>query len=204
MSLVNEIQAARFNDLLHKLLGMKEGAPSPQISPEIQPVIVLENDRPEYDFLRNVRRGASAGSTSSSAAAKFQQLSVVNPAGSGVIAVVTDINVMNSAHAPLVDVRLGCTVGAATGGTSRNLDLRFGNQALATSVFVEEVAAITGVVAYRARGPANASLFIPLTIVLGPGNSVFFVDITASAAAGEINQLNVAIRERAIEPSETR
>lgn len=204
MALANEVLVGRPNAVLHKLYSMKEGAPSPQLSPEIQPVIVLEADRPEWAFLGGVRRGAATASFSSSAAAKYCQLSVVNPVNSGIIAIVTYASLMNSAHVPTLECRIGCTVGAATPAAARALDLRFGNQSLACNVFVEEVAAVTGTVAYRVRGPANTTLYFPLTIILGPGNSIFFIDTVASAAAAEINQLSVAIEERPLEPSETR
>lgn len=204
MALANEILVGRFSGILHKLLNMKEGAPSPQLSPEIMPVIALEMDRPEYDFLGGTRRGAASGSAQSSAAAKYQQMSVVNPVGSGVLAVVDAIVFANTARAVVCDVRLGCAVGAAVAGTSRNTDLRYGSQALACNVFSEEVAALTGVVCYRLRGAQNTTLPVGLTFVLGPGNSVFFTDIGASAGAGEIIQLSAAIRERPLESSETR
>ena len=51
MARFNEIQVGRFNAVLHKLLDMKEGAPAPQLSGDVIPTLVLENDRPEWIFL---------------------------------------------------------------------------------------------------------------------------------------------------------
>lgn len=87
MALANEILSPGFNSILHKLLNMKEGAPSPQLSPEIMAAIVLEADRPEYAFLSGGR--LCAGFVSSAAAAGLRSACILrNSVGSNVLAVV--------------------------------------------------------------------------------------------------------------------
>jgi hypothetical protein len=55
MAIYNEIQTGQLSDILTRRLGMKEGSPAPSLQPEIHPAIVLENDRPEWQFLAGGR-----------------------------------------------------------------------------------------------------------------------------------------------------
>lgn len=205
MALANEILVGRFSGILHKLLSMKEGAPSPQLSPEIMPVIALEVDRPEYDFLAGVRRGSSAASYQSSAAGKFGQFSIRNPSGSGLLAVISNIAVSNNTRIGNFEIRQGSTDAAPVIGTSRTLDLRLPGQTLATNIWVEEVAVLTGTLQYRFRPSAiSASGILPILAILPPGTNLYVVDSVQSAGASEIIQVSAMIVERPLEPSETR
>jgi hypothetical protein len=51
MALANEILAVRFNQGLFKLLGMKEGAPAPQLSTDVQAVLDITGPRTELERL---------------------------------------------------------------------------------------------------------------------------------------------------------
>jgi len=48
---MNDIQIGRLSGMLHKLLGITEGAPVPTLAPELIATIPLEVDRPEWAFL---------------------------------------------------------------------------------------------------------------------------------------------------------
>jgi len=86
---VSKIETGRFSDLLRRYLGMKGvSVVSSELSPELSPILVLESERPEWEFLKNEKLMASV----------FAQGGVVgqntlyrlrNPAGSGVVAVIT-------------------------------------------------------------------------------------------------------------------
>lgn len=90
MASVNEIQIGRWSGILHKLLSMKEGAPSPVLAPEITPGIILENDRPEWRFLGG-DNAAIFYQELGGVAGQSQFAQVVNPITSGVIAIVEQI-----------------------------------------------------------------------------------------------------------------
>lgn len=52
MAQFNEIDEGGLNQLLVRRLGMKTGSPAPTIAPELMPNITLENDRPEWGYLK--------------------------------------------------------------------------------------------------------------------------------------------------------
>lgn len=87
MALFNEIQVGRFNAILHKLLDIKEGAPSPQLSGDISPTIVLEHERPEWKFLGGERNCRGGLWRAAGGAGTYNKQGLFNPVGSGVIAV---------------------------------------------------------------------------------------------------------------------
>jgi hypothetical protein len=138
-----DIQVKRFNAILGRLLGMAGVEdPAGALSPEISPVLVLENDRPEWLFLSN-QFPMAAGGVETASVANPTFFRIRNPVGSGIIAVIEAVNLsasiiitdgvaqlgtqtvdMGGAMAPLVrDNRYGqivgsCTVSESNGGGS--------------------------------------------------------------------------------------
>jgi len=63
---------------------------SAELSPEVSPVFILEAERPEWEFLKGEKLMASVFSVTGVAAVN-SAYRLVNPATSGVIAIITDI-----------------------------------------------------------------------------------------------------------------
>jgi len=88
----NEIQVGRFNAILHKVLGMGDGAPAPVLATEIFPTIQLEGDRPEWAFLGGVRN-CSGYFVSVGQAGVFSHVGIRNPTASSVGITVRTVHV---------------------------------------------------------------------------------------------------------------
>ena len=109
--MINEIQVGGYNGLLNKLLSMKEGAPAPTLAPEILAGFILENDRPEWAFLKGERlMGLVATQTT---VADQRVLALCNPVGSGLLVVVDQANCMLDDAGNAVERILWC-VGNST------------------------------------------------------------------------------------------
>lgn len=100
---MQEIFAPGFGQVLEKRLGMKPGStsPAPILTPEITPVLALENDRPEWAFLAgehllavHVARDLS-GTTPDAA-----WLTLRNPLGSGVLLVIERVRIVCQGGSP--------------------------------------------------------------------------------------------------------
>ena len=119
----NEIQGGRLNSILHKLLNMAEGSPSPTLATDVFPMLALEVDRPEWHFLGGERLGWARwylGGT----AAQYSHVGLRNPAGSGVLLVVDRIVVSVAAGNPVqLGLRTVAAVDVVSSGLSR--DTRF-------------------------------------------------------------------------------
>lgn len=87
-----KIEIGRFSDLLRRLLSMSGvSTVASELAPEISPVFVLEQERPEWEFLKNAKLCTSQFSVTP-VAAQFPQARLRNPPGSGIVAVFTDFN----------------------------------------------------------------------------------------------------------------
>jgi hypothetical protein len=185
----------RYSELLGRLL-TQSGAldVAAELSPEVSPVLVLENDRPEWLFLSNQRAlSCQLGTLAASAATTTGRLR--NPTGSNVLAVVT--NISGSAQAA---ARLSVFIGTATTdlATSQNpiaLDSRYsllGGAALKAS---REGVAPTGlgIEGYDVLATTRVVFQSP-PIVLLPGSHMDFCVNTADVAG----LFNVRWREREI------
>jgi len=212
---VNEIQSGRYNAILHKLLSMKEGAPAPTLAPELLAAVVLESDRPEWEFLAGGRLCGGAGTAA--LAGTVGTVKVFNPVGSGILAVVyaatgsvddtaaaqgSSINWALSANAQSFnangfyrDSRLYpslSVVGPVTACTIRN----------STVVPAEEVVLFTDQAAAPATaGSAYTVARLPGPVVLSPGFGLSFQWGTAFTAT---IRCGFFWTERALDPSETR
>lgn len=84
--MLNEIQVGRYNGILHKLLDMKEGSPSPTLASDLFPTICLEGERPEWAFLAGDRLGL-AGTSIAGTAGQYVSIVLWNPTGSNILTV---------------------------------------------------------------------------------------------------------------------
>jgi hypothetical protein len=100
MALYNESLEGRFNQAIQKLHGMRGPTPAPQVSPELGHQLILENDRPEtYKHLQTDLFVAS-GLINAGAAGTFAFAGVHNPVASGLLVIVTllEVNDVNFAN----------------------------------------------------------------------------------------------------------
>jgi|SRR5215510_6553936 len=83
----NEVSLPQWQQVIRRVFGLTgPGGNVPSIAPEIQPIVVLQPDLPEFRWLRRevpwaARRGNSGG------AATLPTLGFINPAGSGTLVV---------------------------------------------------------------------------------------------------------------------
>lgn len=119
---MNYNQAAEFGlqQLITRRLTTPGGLPAPTVAPEMFPVISLENDRPEWGFLKGERHmtGFYQGGPT---VGNFEGVELRNPAGSGVIVVVNRI--VTIAAADTRYYRAAAPIAGLLGGTAP-MDLR--------------------------------------------------------------------------------
>lgn len=114
----NEILAARYNRLLTRLLSMKGFAPAPVLVPEIQAVLALEADRPEWEFLKGGRRGMGFGALAV-VTGQVNHIALVNPANSGVLAVAYIEEIFDSVGSATIAMIRDTTLGIPTAVSTR-------------------------------------------------------------------------------------
>ena len=130
MALYNEILQGRFANLLTRVFAMVGGGPAPQLAPEIQPGFDLGVHGDEMDALAGTywaRCMVAAAGTG----AQYPHVGLLNPAGSGAIAVIKRIDVTLIAALATVEFaiqrRPGTLAPAATGAANarnRHTDTR--------------------------------------------------------------------------------
>ena len=198
---MNEIQAARYNSLLHKLLAMKEGAPSPLLAPEIFPVIQLEEPQPDWPFLQGIYRKGWYREMAA-VVAEYSHLELANPAGSGALIVLTRIQNLGAAASIWLRSALGVVIGSPQLGA--NMDSRaprWGDtvgQSSALQLGAGSSGAILGTpLSYQWMLQGD---WHDLHVVLTPGSTLMVVHGTVNTA------MSASLRwyERHFEPSESR
>jgi hypothetical protein len=197
---INEIQVGRFNGILHKLMNMSEGAPSPSLATDIFPNIVLENDRPEWVYLAGGRL-VNITLYDPPAAGNYSSVIFRNPSGSGVLAVVQGVRFLLSGAANVImGYRTGATV---AGGDFHGLarDTRMAGALSACFLNALTQAAAIGYVQYVVPFPAAAVVEEDQQAwVVSPGWDLYFYPDVQNVGI----RASVSWRERALEPSETR
>lgn len=205
MALMNEIQVGRYKQLLEQLLAMKGEIATQQLSPELLPVLVLGNDRPEWAALAGERL-CVGGAQAAAVAAENVTIQLMNIPTSSVIITLEGIQV--SPHQTGLHLYGNwdtlASGGAAASASYGNRDGRFARGAQATQGVVytyhQVGSPITDVLGRLSWGSANAlaPLWLPMPYVLTPGRGF----------AITCNTVNVALtctflwRERKLEPSE--
>jgi len=207
MALYNEILVGRYNGILHKLLNMKEGAPAPTLSSDIQASIGLENDRPEWEFLGGEFR-CTAPITKTADAANFGIGGLFNGQATGVLAVVERILINNTAAGAVnFQLRSGATTGLAATVRGIASDFRWLTKQSACLLGHASEAALTGNLIANFTVPGNSFVYVDWPFILPPFVPGMPVATNIVVATGAINtalQATFFWREHAMENSENR
>src|SRR5437660_2359733 len=83
--LPGEAYLERFNQIARSLFAVRSGEPLRELAPELGVNVILENEPPDYAILGGKVWWSSKLLTSPAVAAKFSQIDVFNPVGSGLI-----------------------------------------------------------------------------------------------------------------------
>ena len=193
----NEIQVARYSGLLHKLLDMKEGAPSPTLATDIFPMLALESDRPEWAFLAGERLCFMQWHDAA-VVAEYSSLGLRNPVASGVLVVVESMNVMIATGGYALGMRGNSTVDAANPGRTR--DSRTAAQATAAQMVERTQGTVPAYPMWTGAVISNTNGFSEFPVILTPGWELMIWNATVNS------NITVAFtwRERALGSSETR
>lgn len=198
---MNIIQGGRWDNLFRRYFGLKgQPAIAPELEATIQPVIVMQDDAPELSLLKGVRRYMTQG-FQGAVAGQFSHIQLINPAGSGVIAVIEMWEIANGAaqgHVSGAVANIGLGV---AGPATQSIDLR-DNIVVATCQVTTLAAAasnLTSVVFSRTTTASESfvRLKIPTGIVLPPG--------TGWASRNNVNAVsaaNIVWTERGMEAGE--
>ncbi len=193
MAQYNEVLSGRFNQLLTKLFSMKGGAPAPQLSPEIQPVISIGELQGDLHYLADERMCAS-GITATGDATHPGIVQLVNKVP-GVIGTIEFI-VLTFTAAGIWTIRTGATERTPSGVT-RFRDSRIaGTPALNTAVAADQVA--SGNTLSEVAGVANSTVIVPVEIVM-TNKSV--VEVVSNSNTARVSAGFFWV-ERRVEPSE--
>jgi len=96
---MSKIESGRWSEQLRRMFGMKgQELVSAELSPEVSPTIQLEGPDAEWNFLKGVR-DCAAGDTLAAAVGFQSKWRVRNPADSGVIGILEEIELVSSTGA---------------------------------------------------------------------------------------------------------
>ena len=194
----NEMTSAGpLNQILQKRYGIKGQAPALFMASEFFPMLSIENDRPEWGFLKGERWGG-CDISDAAVGGQFSHAGISNPSGSGVLAVcryiwpysTIDLMVRTLANVAW-DLAVNCPV----------QDLRYGVGLRSTvqAVNLTQVAqAGTGLARFDFSGAGAITFPIEFRIVLPPGAACLISPATAGVAV----QGHFQWYERAAEPGE--
>ncbi len=125
---MNEIQAPRINEALRRKLAMKVSRPSPMLSSDVVPVIVVD-PFDDSDYYLNGWRLARGGASSGQAAAANSRVTLFNPTAGTLVQLRRLI--FSTEAASEVQVRAVTTQGASGSITEQPQDGRWGEWATA-------------------------------------------------------------------------
>jgi hypothetical protein len=203
MALANEILVPRYNEALHKLLAMKEGAPAPQLSPDIQPVLDVTGG--SFEMLRllgvipwiaTFNYGPHAG--------EYSYAGVRNPPGSNIITVVERVlfRPTGTQVLQLYYIQAGVLPWSIYGVTIRRDTVGLvpgaGMNVPQTQDCGYHSAAIAGNLIMEAY--LGYSLQVDMPFVLGPGDAI----IVKGPTTNTMVSISMWGYERVLEPSEQR
>lgn len=174
MARLNEVWTPRHQDALRRVFNMRGTAPSPQLAPEIQPVILLHGspleDEPELALLHG-NTLFIARVVAPAVAAQFSFANVNVLPNTAYLAVVQFVS---SPGGAVLQIQGGNQGGAAAVANIQSRDSRVFNPDVAQAGAIAALAATQG---SNAALPANLSLALPAGVqirvqaVLGPRNS---------------------------------
>lgn len=165
----NLIQRPDLNDRLVRSLGIRERAPAPSLSPEVQAVILLEDLTTSSPFERSLMRECGGFITAGPVAGQYSGIAINNPAGSGCV-IRFDRAQVWAAAASRIDIGPWAQAVPAGTGSRYFMDPRFGGQPTGqlrngTSI-VTPVNPVTGWYEVAANTPVDLDR---LGIIIPPG-----------------------------------
>ena len=94
----NEVLVGRFGQLFTKLFGIRGANPVPQLSPEIQPVLDINEPPIESRWLMDVRTAAAALALGPGGAGNNAGVQLVNPVNSGVLITIEHVMLISAVN----------------------------------------------------------------------------------------------------------
>lgn len=177
---MSKIEIGRYSELLRRAFGMKgQESVSGELSPEVSPVWVLEDDSPEWDFLKQVRGCAGAG-IEIPAAGNAAVFRLRNPVGSGTIATVRTIEMSSGGAAEFRITRNLLGVELANVGVTVVPDFRWGQSGATTTTSLifssksNSAVLPAGDLMQIATRNSNRPVIYTPQIVLVPGTAIDF------------------------------
>jgi len=206
MAFPNEIQAARYNAILHKLLDMKEGAPAPSLAPDVFAMLALEVDRPEWEFLAGAKRCYGGYPIAAGGAGTYTSLALWNPPASNML-IVTDKIRCQAGSRQTFTLKVGSTAPSGGAGYSTTVydgvtDTRWGVTATTAKPSGQLwQGASASPLGSNVLGQIDLLTgWEELVVVIGPGTGLFVNAVTVNTA----ETLYMTWHERLMAPSETR
>lgn len=201
---LNEINISRYGQILAKLLGMKEN-PAAQLATEIFPQLVLETQRPEWEFLGGSKLCQGAVSTGAVVGQQGHH-KLLNPFGSGTLVILERVTFGAFSSREVV-------AGTSGSGTLANgpfqtavRDARFGPLTIWPAAVPQTAAQLFTANAvgsahvnecFRAQNVVLADL--PVTpVILVPGTAYVVTNVTLNSTCSVTWQW----RERVLQPDE--
>ena len=193
------IGTARYETLIRRLLSTKGSEAAPLLSPEIQPVLVVQRDAPELDFLKATHRFWGTGFEAASVG-DASHVWLHNPAGSGILAV---LEFFEMAPGPGVQVIAGPitdpTIGVAGATLELPADSRLGGApgACELRTLAQVASNLVGVYSYTLTATEGKTRLTNAGLVMAPGSG-----IGVRGLANVAMSANFIWTERALEQSE--
>jgi len=186
------------DQVLAKRLTTPGGAVAPTVAPELFANITLENDRPEWGWMKNERLGARTVLRTAGGAGVFNFVQCYLPTTSREIAVVTLVRTLDAQAAQLCRIT-GIGGGLGGWGAQQVAARDFRWLADRTSLIIEHN---TGV-ALPTRGPDfgrlnSIGMSYEEAIVIAPGTGLLVYGPTANTTLS----FDIAWRERGAQPGE--
>jgi hypothetical protein len=193
----NEINEGGLNQILTRRLGMQGGASAPGVAPEVFPVLTLENDRPEWGYLKGERTCGKYDAVNA-VAGQFSIAQLYLPSTSNEVAVITNIQRHTGADFSIARlVGIGGGLGGFAARTTATRDFRWNGER--TSLILER----TNNVALPTRFPdlfgftaVQTSFTEPIVITPGTGLGLFGIAVNTTIV------FSVQWRERPANPGE--
>lgn len=201
----NEILEGSLNQILTRRLAMQGAAPSPALMPEVSPTLVLENDRPEWQYLANGKL-MMANAFVAAAVGNPGQVLLKNPAGSGALVVIERFDAQSVSATEVYRVA-GATASFVTRALGYPRDFRYPYDVSGTGLWLGGALEVSLTNAFAAlpagallgmRRYPSATAFTELDLILPPGTAALLSVQTVNTAA----DFNIFWRERRAEQGE--
>jgi len=173
---VSKIERGQFSQLLRRYLQMSgQYHVADELSPEISPGFTLESERPEWEFLKGNRLMSCAYSIGPTAGVQSSHR-LRNPTGSGVVAIITQVNFGVEDQAGTRAV-VSITRNPDTGDLSSNTptisrDTRYAGVNTSALIGSAQTVGLTGDTWFSAICLNDQVIIVPTEFVLTPGNQV--------------------------------